>query len=354
MIKADEDTITVEDDVVESELNNRIDNLVRELGSEAQVEKYFEMPIHQIRRDNRETIREQLIVQEVQRTRLMNTNISRHEVEKFYQTYKDSLPQKNAAVHLGHILLDIKAGSGTRARAMKRMDAIRERIFAGESFEELAREYSDDPGTAKDGGLLGYVEPGTLFESFEEAAFALEPGEISDVVETPIGLHLIKMDAKDGDKVKLRHILVRMETTENDADEIKKTIYSLRDRIQSGESFEKLAKEYSCDPSSKDTGGDLGWLPLDYLQIEQFKQVSDTLKIGEISEPFLTRFGYHLVKLEGRRPAGPLTLEDDWDQIKNMAQNEKQQRLLNEWVKELRQDVYIHVADDVDLDLNTL
>ena len=354
VIKADEDTITVEDSAVEAELNNRINNLVRELGSEAQVEKYFGMPISQIRRDNRETIKEQMLVQEVQRIRLADVNISRHEVEKFYQTYKDSLPQKSAAVHLRHILLDIKAGSGTRAKATARMDAIREKIFEGESFEELAKEYSDDPGTAKDGGSLGWVEPGTLFESFEDAAFALEPGEISDIVETPIGLHIIKMDAKEGDKAKLRHILVRMETTENDAEEVKDMIYSIRDRILKGESFEKLAKEYSSDPSSKDQGGDLGWLPLDYLQIEQFKQVADTLKEGEISAPFLTRFGYHIVQLEGRRPAGPMTLEQDWDQIKNMALNDKQQRLLEEWVKELRQDVYIHVADGIDLDLNSL
>ena len=347
LAKAKEDTITVDDQRVEAALEGRIQELIRRLGSKEKVEAYFGAPINKIKKDYRDDIRDQLIVQTLQQKKLRNVRVSRSEVERFYETMKDSLPKRKPMVKLRHILLEVQPGKTARERAMARIREIQSKLDQGESFEKLAKQYSEDPATAGRGGDLGFVERGTLFPSFEKAAFSLKPGEISDVVETPVGLHLIQMIEKRGDKVRVRHILVRLEVTPQDEEAVIDTLNMIRKKALAGEDFAELAKKYSQDTSTKDQGGDLGWMPLEQLQIEAFKNAVDTLKVDEISRPFKTRFGYHVVKLEGKKPAREFSLKEDWDQIKEWALNAKRQRVLNQWIDELKKDIYIEVKKGV-------
>ncbi len=347
LAKAKEDTITVEDQRVEAALEGRIQELIKRLGSKEKVEAYFGAPIKKIKKDYREDIRDQLIVQTLQQKKLRSVQVFRSEVERFYETMKDSLPERKPMVKLRHILLEVRPGEATKQRAMARIGDIQSKLNQGESFEKLTKQYSEDPGTAEGGGDLGFVERGTLFHSFEEAAFSLKPGEVSDVVETPVGLHLIQMVEKRGDKVRLRHILIRLETTPQDAKAVLDTLNKIRNKALAGEDFGKLAKEYSQDVSTKEQGGDLGWMPMEQLQIEVFKNAVDTLKIGQISRPFKTRFGYHIVKLEGKKTARKFSLKGDWDQIREWALNAKRQKVLNQWIDELKKNIYIEVKKDV-------
>lgn len=347
LAKAKEDTITVEDQRVEAEMEARIQNLIQQLGSKEKVEAYFGSPVNKIKRAYREEIRKDLISQTVQQEKLKNIFISRREVKAFYQTMKDSLPEKKPMMKLCHILIGIHPGDMARLEALDRIRDIRERLSQGESFEELARRYSEDPGTAEKGGELGFVERGTLFQSFEEAGFKLEPGEISDIVETPIGLHLIQMMERQGDKAKMRHILIRLAATSRDEEGVRQNLINIRERLLAGEDFGELVREYSEDLSTKENGGDLGWLPAEDLQIQAFKSAVDTLEVGEISFPFQTQFGYHIVKIEEKELGRKISLEEDWQQIKDWALNVKRQKALRQWVEELKKDIYIEIKDHV-------
>jgi len=347
LAKAIEDTVTVDDQQVESALESRIEELTQQLGSKERVEAYFGSPIRKIKRDYRDEIRKQLIVSTVQQEKLRDIKVSRNEVISFFETMKDSLPDQKPRVKLRHILIDVRPGERAKQQAMERMREIQERIRQGEDFSELAKLYSEDPGTASNGGALGFVEKGTLFQSFEETAFQMESGEISDVVETPVGLHLIQLIEKRGDKASMRHILIRVEVTSVDESTVLDTLRRVRERVLAGESFEDMAQKYSQDETTKDLGGDLGWLPPDQLQIEAFKSAIDTLQTDEITRPFKTQFGYHIVKLEGRRGARKVSLEEDWEQVEYWALSTKRQKVIEEWIAELRKKIYIRINEDM-------
>ena len=346
LAKAKEDTITAEDGAVEAELERKIQEAIQQLGSREKLEAYFGSPIKKIKSNYREEIRKQLIVQTVQGKKLGNIQVSRREVERFYETMKDSLPEKKTMMSVRHILLGIRPGEASKQQAIEKIREIQSRLLQGEDFEELAKQYSEDPGTRNRGGGLGFIERGTLFQSFEEAAFKLEPGEISHIVETSVGLHLIQMVEKRGDKVDLRHILIRTEVTDLDEIEVIENLGDLRNRALSGEDFSDLAKEYSQDVSTKEQGGDLGWLTVDELQVEAFQDAIDTLQISEISHPFQTQYGYHIVKLEDKSKARSFSLEEDWEQIELGALNMKKQRIHEKWIEELKKDIYIEIKED--------
>ena len=347
LAKAIDDTITVEDQQVEAALEERIQGLIQQLGSKERVESYFGSPIKKIKRDYREEIRKQLVVNAVRQEKFRDIKISRGEIEKFYETMKDSLPEKKPMVKLRHILLDVRPGDAAKRRALERIREIQELLRQGEDFEEVARRYSEDPGTASQGGNLGFVEKGTLFRSFEETGFQLNPGEVSDVVETPVGLHLIQMVEKRGDKANMRHILIRIDVTSTDEYDVQEQLLQIRERALAGEDFAELATEFSSDVTTKENGGDLGWLPLEDLQIEAFKTALDTVQIGEITMPFQTQFGYHIVKLEDRSEARKISLENDFEQIRAWAMNIKSQKILNEWIEELKKNLYIKVNENL-------
>jgi len=345
LAKAVEDTIEVTDQEVESALESRIQMLINQLGSSEKVEAYFGSPIRKIKRDYRDEIRKQLTVQAVQQEKLNNVKVSRLEVESFYETMKDSLPDQKPMVKIRHILLEIQAGETSKRSAMERLRQIQELIRNGEDFGELAKRYSEDPGSVNNGGDLGFVEKGTLFQSFEEAAFQLEPNQVSDVVETPVGLHLIQTTEKRGEKVRMRHILIRVEVTSQDDSEVLDSLTEIRMKALNGEDFSELAKEYSQDQSTKEEGGDLGWLPVEELQIQAFKSAVDTLDADEITLPFKTQFGYHIVKLEGRSEARKLALENDWEQIQEWTLGMKRQNVLKTWIEEVKKDIYVKINE---------
>ena len=155
------------------------------------------------------------------------------------------------------------------------------------------------------------------------------------------------MIEKRGDKIHVRHLLIRLNVTENDEVLINQKITELRQRATGGEEFETLVKEFSDDESSKEQAGDLGWLPLEDLQITEFKAAIDTLEIGEISQPFKTQFGYHLVKMENRRGAHTYSLDEDWEEIRWQTLNRKRQTLLLKWIEELKKSTYIEIKNDM-------
>lgn len=345
LTKAKEDSVTVEPRQVDQVLDERLKGMVEQLGSEEKVEEYFGQPLRKLRRTLRENIEEGLLVRNLQQSRFRTIKISRREVEDFYHAMKDSLPGIKAAVHLRHILLNIAPGEAAVAAARAKIDTLLKRVRSGEDFAKLARMYSEDPGSAAKGGELGFIQRGDFVKEFEETAFALQSGEISEVVRTQFGFHIIELIDRRGEKVNARHILIRVATSADDEKAAAALASRLRDDILAGKtSFEDAAKKYSTDQTTKEKGGDLGWFEADQLQVVAFREAAKTLQPGELSQPLKTQYGFHLVRLEERRDPRQFTLEEDWQQIHEMALNAKGEREFQTWVAVLKKQMYIRVA----------
>ncbi len=341
------DSVVVDDRQVDSVLEQQLKRLIDQLGSEKKVEEFYGMPLRQIRKEFREEVRERLLVEALQAKKMRQITVSRREVEEFYATHKDSLPPLPEEVKLRHILLQPKPSKDAEARARARIDSIRALLLAGADFAELARKYSEDPGSAQRGGDMGFAKRGDFVPAFEEAAFALKPGELSDVVHSQFGFHVIQLLERRGEKIRVRHILIRLQTTPEDEKRTAQRLIEIKKKIEAGElTFAEAARKYSEDPNSADKGGDLGWFKVNEFQLEAFRKVAATLKVGEISDPIKTRFGLHLVLLEDRRPSRPLSLQQDWEQIEQWALDAKRRKEFEAWVNDLKKDVYIEIKSE--------
>lgn len=347
LIKAKEDTITVEDQQVEQALEQRIQGAVERYGSVEKVEEYFGIPINKIKRNYRADMKNSMIVQQVQNKQLAGLSVTRAEVESFYAAMKDSLPQRDAMVRLRHILLTIKPGGSAYDKGMVKMREVQRKLTEGATLESLAPEYSEDPGTANRGGDLGWIEHGLFDETFEETAFQLEPGETSDVIQTSVGLHILKVVDKEDLRVRVHHIFVRLTASQDDDVATLNRMNDLHKRLLAGAAFDSLALAYSDDMTTNLQGGDLGWLPKKQLQIEAFRAVVDTLGVGHFTPPFKTQFGYHLVLKEDEKPARPITLAEDYEELKNYAKSRKSQRKLKEWIADLKKQIYIETHEEL-------
>ena len=345
LAKAKADTITVDDQMLDQRVEERIKYMIQQVGSQDKLEKIFGMSMNQIRKDTRKMIKEQLLVEQVRAKKFRGMKVSRREVEAFYKMYKDSLPVRPATVDISHILMQVKPSEEAQMKAYQKAEMILKELKAGADFAQLAKKYSDDPASAKRGGDLGWTKRGDLVPEFENVAFKLKDGEISGIVQTQFGFHIIQLLERRGERIHTRHILIRVQPTKADEERVIKELENIRQQILNGASFDSLALKYSDDPNVKKDHGHLGVFELDKLQIPQFRAVLSKMKPGEISEPFKTEYGYHIVRLNAFTPAHKLTLKDDWEEIQKYALNYKMQTEYQKWIKELEKHIYIKINE---------
>jgi peptidyl-prolyl cis-trans isomerase SurA len=345
LIQAQKDT-TIE--VTPKEVETGVEEQLKKVKSQFASEEAFQDQLkaeglteNELKKKYKEQIKKQMLIERLTSRKLSKVSVSTKEVRDFYQTYQDSIPDQPESIKLNHILLGIKTNQTTLDSLKKKAEMILNLAKKGEDFASLASEYSDDP-TGKNGGDLGFFKRGDMIEKFEKVAFALNPGEISDLVETEFGYHIIKVEEKTDDEVHARHILVLVRPSREDTIRVKTQADSLRQRILAGEDFGKLAKEYSSDEESRKMGGELGWYPVAQMTPEFREGVKD-LKIGEISEPIQSQFGIHILKVLDRKEQRKLTLEDDWDTIKDMARRRKTNQEVAKWVEKMRQETYVEI-----------
>lgn len=341
LTKADEDTITVTEREVDRYLEEQIKTLIARAGSESALEAAFQNPMKKIRRDLRSETENRLKIETLRRKKFAEVKVSRREVEEFYKIYQDSLPELKETVDISHILKQIKSGESSREAALAKIVEIKEKLDAGADFSELAKTYSEDPATGARGGDLGFIKRGDLVTEFETVAFDLEPGEISGIVETQFGFHIIKMIERRGEKIHTSHILIQLKPTEDDETRVKNELEELRQRALNGESFEALAMANSDDENVENDKGHLGIWEVDKLAIPQFKTVVADMEPGDISEPFKTEYGYHIVRLNFHEEPRTLSLDKDWDKLQNMALNFKIDREYKNWITALKDDIPI-------------
>ena len=344
LAKAEEDTIEANEREVDNVLETQIERMIEQLGSVEKLEEYMSSSLRKIKRDFRDEVRDNLKVEALKGQYIRKIQISRREINEFYKSKKDSLPDLKETVDISHILLNIKPGRAAEEEAQKRIKEIADKLNAGEDFVELAKNYSEDPGSKSRGGELGFFQRGDFVKRFEEVAFSLQPGEISGIVQTEHGFHIIQMIERRGEKINVRHILIRLGATKDDAAATVEKINEIRSMLDEPEAdFAKLAQEYSDDATTNEEGGHLGQFTVDELQEKEFKRIIKLLEPGEISLPFKTRFGWHILKLNSREQARTLSIENDWEQIEKWALNYKQQEELTKWLEKLKKETFIDI-----------
>lgn len=354
--QAEKDSVVVSDAQVDGELDKKIRFFVGQIGSVEELEKYLGKSIVQIKEDFRDRIRDQLVIQQMQSKLSGEVKVSPAEVRAFYESIpKDSLPFVESEIQVAQILRKPPVNILEKERVRKELNDIRQRILDGKSFASMAAFYSEDVASAAKGGELGFVSRGDLVPEFEAAAFALKGKEISPIVETMYGFHIIQLIERRGETINVRHILMSPKASPLDLDKARVQLDSISKAIRLGQiSFEEAALKFSDDADSKNNGG-LMVNPASgstLFEISQMDQslffVVDKLKEGEISDPVLVRSGekkeaYRIVMLRSRSQPHVANLTDDYQRIMAAAENEKREKRVQEWISRKRKSFYVRI-----------
>jgi peptidyl-prolyl cis-trans isomerase SurA len=337
------DSIEVAEKDVENALEQQIETFIVRAGSEQMAETMLGQSLNDFRREYWYDMHDRLITEQYQQQLIMSVNIKRENVVDFFSNYRDSLPMFPITMKISHLLVRIKPSKKNRLDAEKKINAIRDRILAGESFSNLAEIYSADPGSKNNGGSLGYIRRNQMVKDFETVAFTQEINTLSKPVETPFGFHILETTEKSGEKIKVRHILISPEITEEDETNTYNYAMALRDSSKSLDSFKKLVTKYSDDEPTKKIGGDLGWITPANSPIPAIAEVLGLLEKDECSRPVKSDHGYHLLWVEAIKPGGLPSLETHWVEIEEIALNHKRMKYFQEWVAAARTNFFIDI-----------
>ncbi len=355
------DSIEVSPETVEADLNSRLTDYIRRAGSEQALENYFNKSMAEIRKDLREMLTNQYIVQETQGTIAQNITVTPDEIKKYYNSIpKDSLPLVPRKVQLSMISVEPPDMEESKAEVRQRLLDLRSRIINGESFSTLAILYSEDPGTAPKGGELGYTTRGELAKPYAEAAWSLKKDAVSKIVETEFGFHIIQLIDRKGDMVNSRHILMKPKLSAEQTEWAILKLDSIADLVRGDSiSFARAAMWFSSDKATRANGGRMvkenpvdrvTWLTLDELPRE-INLVVRNMRTGEISEPFRTTDSkgnsvYCIVKLDDEVAPHRVNLKDDYNYLSEAALRNKQSKIYEEWITEKIRKTYIRISDE--------
>lgn len=341
LTRARTDSVTISQKEVDRELDNRMTNLMEQVGGQEKLESYYGMPLPKIKRQFRPLVEETLLIERIRRQQLSSVRVSRGEVVEFWESIKDSVPPLRDAIRLAHILMQDRISDSSIEAAIARADSAKQVIESGGmTFEEYASRYSDDTGSAARGGKLGTTNRGDLVPEYEGAAYALEPGQISAPTVSQFGVHLIRLNERTGEKINSDHILFKVTPAAEDEKQTMADAESLVVRLRGGDDFAELALNLSSDTKTASNGGDLGWFSPEELP-DEFKTPIDGKSKGEYSEPFRTVFGVHIVKVTDRVFSRAITLNEDYGRIEQMALAKKQDEEFKKWIEKLAKETYV-------------
>jgi peptidyl-prolyl cis-trans isomerase SurA len=357
LMQARVDSLTVNNEMVESELSNRVDMLKSNLGGEDAVEAQFGKPVYKLRQEWRKDIEDQTLTQQMQQEIASKvTELTPYDVQKYIDsTDVEDLPMVPVKYQLSQICIYPDREAANLA-VKERLLAIRERIINGEKFSTLARIYSQDPGSARKGGELGMASKSIFWPVFSDAAMALKPGIVSQIVETPDGFHIIEVLEKKGDMFNARHILLKPEYTADDRTKAFNTLDSLKtELLNEAVTFQLAARFYSEDPATRTNGGQMAdpqtgssYFEIDQLKPQDYAAIAD-LKEGEISEPVESldnegRDGntvYKIIKVDKIIPAHTASFSNDYTLLLNNAEQVLQNKAIDDFIDSKIKSTYI-------------
>ena len=347
--KAVEDSIAVMDEEINQSLDFMMQNLMQTYGSEKRVEDLYGMSVSRIRKNYREEVRKQLLVERLQQQKFMGVKCTNREVEDFYNQYRDSIRAIPASVELAHIVKHIKPSADAKEEVKRLALKIRDSIAKGIDFAELAKRHSGDPGSASTGGDLGWVDKGKFVAEYERAAYELQSDETSQPIESPFGFHIIQTIEKRKDASHTRHILLKLGGSADDKSRVEKILNELKEKVEKSESFEDLAKQYSDEKETQGFGGSMGVIELNRLPAD-LKSIVETLPVGGVSQPLPymadpTKPSLHIILKKKNIAEHTPTLSSDYKKIEQMALQQKQAKLMESFLKELRIAIPVQVTE---------
>lgn len=365
--KGEVDSVEVTDDQVEQEVQYYLKNYVRQYGSrealrDATGYTYDEM--HDIFFDQ---LKNRKISQEIEYKLTSNVAVTPREVVDFYNRVKDSLPTIPESYEISEIVISPEVSEMERDRVRTELAGLRERILKGEKFSMLATLYSQDPGSTAKGGELGFFTRGDMVGEFEAAAFALKPGEVSPIIETNFGFHILQLIERRGNSVNVRHILMIPKVSTDDLLKARMRLDSIAQEVRQGKiTFSEAARLYS-DGASKSQGGVVTNNLTSSTRFtkedisEQFPGISvSSMNVGDVTNALIMktedqRDAYRIIRLDQRLPEHKANLTDDYDRLSSAALQEAKDKKIMEWSAKMIKNTYIRIADeykDCDFKLN--
>ena len=357
--KAEIDSIEVTENDVFNEIDSRLNTFISQLGSEDQLEEYFDKKIYEIKEEMYEPIESSLIIQRVRFEITSSVDVTPKEVKNYFLNFDpDSLPMVNETVEVAHILKYPPASASAIKETQNKLEKLKERVLKGESFATLAILYSEDPGSSRNGGLYNAIKRGMFVKEFEAVMFSLQDGEISDVFETEYGYHIVMMEEHRGDEVDIRHILMSPKISAIDLNNAKDILISTRDSIlDENLNFEDASIRYSDDEMTKFNGGKLinlntGTSKFELHELESaIKLAVEQLEVNEISEPSYVKLddgkeAFRLFKLISKSEAHKVNFKDDYKMIRDMALEQKKDEAISEWINTSLLKTYVRINEE--------
>ena len=354
------DSVEVKDEEVETQLNARIDRLMLYFNQDPKaIEEFYGQTIEQIKEQTRGDMRSQILAERMQGKITEKATITPSEVKVFFKNIpKDSLPYFNAEVEIREIVYKPQVNAAERTAALERATDIRKKIEAGEDFASLAKKFSDDPGSGPQGGDLGFVKRGTFVPEFEAMAYKLDPNQLSPIVETEFGYHIIQLLERRGNLIHCRHILIKPELSEKDLDAAKAKMDSIRQDIQSGKMTfsaalkrvgDKNQQSYSNDGRVPNPRTGNTFFEVTDLETNVFFAI-DGKKEGDIAEAFEFKAPdgavfFRLVQLVSRTKPHKADLKQDYGKILQAALEQKKASFTEKWVLEKLRNTYLSVNE---------
>lgn len=353
------DSLEVTDDMVQGQLDRRIEVFVRQIGSVEALEDYYGKSIAEIREEFFDILKDQLLVQQMESKISSEVNLTPSDVTDFYESIpKDSLPYINASVEMAQIVKYPTVSIQEKERIRARLKEFKLKVESGdEDFETLAALYSDDPGSAAKGGNLGMKPRGTFVPEFDAVAFNLEEGEISTPFETDYGFHIMQLIERRGEMYNANHILLIPDISSESLNEARIRLDSIRTLvIRDSVSFALAANKYSDDERTKNQNGMIvnnqtgsTIFEMDQLDPTLFP-VIDTMEVGQVSKPFYFQSqnnekGYRIIKLVKRTKPHRANLVDDYQSMQNLASERLKAQAMDKWVRERIDEAFIKIDE---------
>ena len=352
-------TIEISEDEIKSEVNKRISFFESQLGTLNKVEEYFKRSIDNMKDELSIVVKEQLYTQKKQNIIINNVKITPNEVKGYLSTLEtDDIPLIPTQLELSQLVILPKLSLEKKNSIKDKLNSFRKRIYDGEDFKVLATLYSDDVVSANNGGELGFMSRGELLPEFERAAFKLQSDEISEVVETKFGFHIIQMIERRGEQINARHILIKPKFTSSSIKIANDEISQIKLKIDSGLiSFNDAVVKYSED-NSKNNGGliinpNSGSTNFTYDDLDpSIKYIVQNMKIGEITAPSLTKSNdgsqaaYRLIRLNNLIEEHKANVTNDFDVLKEYALVDKKQKQIDSWINDNINDTYIQINEN--------
>lgn len=355
------DSIEVSDDQVEEELDRRLRYFISQIGSEQKLEEYYKKSIVEIKDDFRELIKDQLLGQNMQYKITGEVKVTPAEVRDYFSKIpSDSLPYINVELEIGRIVKKPIISKKEKDEAKARAEELRQRILDGAKFETMAKLYSEDPGSATNGGELGFFGRGNMVPEFEALAFSLQGKEISEVFETEYGFHFLQVIERRGEQVNARHILITPKTSEGDLTSSKILLDSVYDLLlKDSLTFAEAAEKFSDDEGDKNNGGIVTnpQTGSTKFEMDQLSSIDPTLfltidkmKVGEFSKPIITsaqdgKQAYSIILLKSRTEPHKANLRDDYQKIQTAASTMKESNLVRDWIAKKIATTYIRIDE---------